>query len=195
MGRIIDREAGMKAPVFCGKLVFLTIPEPEEDAQFFSKWTQDSEYLRLLNSDPARQWPAAMEQLWLEKELEKGSLFIIRKLEDERKIGWVELDCIDWTVGNIWLGIGIAERDFWGKGYGGDAMRVVINYIFGELNLERVSLTVFEYNERARHLYEKLGFREEGRYREFLEREGKRWDMVFMRLLRDEWEVSEKDFD
>jgi RimJ/RimL family protein N-acetyltransferase len=59
-------------------------------------------------------------------------------------------------------------------------MRLVLRYAFDELNLHRVSLTVFEYNERALRTYRKLGFVEEGRQRARLLRFGKRWDMVVM---------------
>jgi RimJ/RimL family protein N-acetyltransferase len=87
-----------------------------------------------------------------------------------------------------WLGIGIGDREQWGKGYGREAMELVLRYGFHELNLHRIQLTVFEYNERAIALYEKLGFRREGVYREFMQRDGKRYDMLLYGLLRREWE-------
>ncbi len=55
--------------------------------------------------------------------------------------------------------------------------------------LRRVQLTVFSYNERAIALYEKLGFRREGAFREFLQRDGKQYDMYLYGLLRREWEA------
>ena len=66
-------------------------------------------------------------------------------------------------------------------------MKVVLRYAFTELNLQRLTLTVFEYNPRAVRAYEKTGFRHEGRLRQFLNREGRRWDMLFMGILRHEW--------
>ena len=62
--------------------------------------------------------------------------------------------------------------------------------LFNELNLHRVSLDVFEYNPRAIRSYEKVGFVFEGRTRKFLNREGQRWDMIFMGILRSEWEAQ-----
>ncbi|HSO58507.1 MAG TPA: GNAT family protein, partial [Paenisporosarcina sp.] len=73
--------------------------------------------------------------------------------------------------------------DFQGKGFGKDAMQLVMNYAFNELNLHRLSLTVFGYNQGAIKLYESLGFRHEGTYREFLQRDGKRHDMHLYGLL------------
>jgi len=66
-------------------------------------------------------------------------------------------------------------------------MTLLLDYAFGELNLHRVQLTVFEYNERAIALYEKLGFRREGVYREFMQREGRRYGMYLYGLLHSEW--------
>jgi RimJ/RimL family protein N-acetyltransferase len=66
-------------------------------------------------------------------------------------------------------------------------MKLILQYAFMELNLHRVSLDVFDYNPRAIHSYEKVGFKMEGRQRGILLREGKRWDMVFMGILRKEW--------
>lgn len=85
------------------------------------------------------------------------------------------------------MGIGIGEREYWSKGYGTDAMNVILRFAFDELNLYRISLNVFEYNQRAIRSYEKVGFVVEGREREFLRRGGRRWDMIFMGLLREEW--------
>ena len=56
-----------------------------------------------------------------------------------------------------------------------------------EMNLRRVSLNVFEYNPRGIRSYEKAGFRHEGRQRQYLNRDGRRWDIVYMGILREEW--------
>jgi RimJ/RimL family protein N-acetyltransferase len=67
-------------------------------------------------------------------------------------------------------------------------MRLTTAYAFRELNLYRISLTVFSYNTRAIRLYEKLGFVHEGVSRSALYRDGQRHDMLLMGLLRPEWE-------
>jgi len=63
-------------------------------------------------------------------------------------------------------------------------------FAFDELNLHRVTATVFSNNERSIALFEKLGFRREGVYREFLQRDGRRYDMYLYGLLRPEWEAQ-----
>ena len=86
------------------------------------------------------------------------------------------------------VSIAIGEAKQWGKGYGYEAMQLVLRFAFDELNLHRVQLTVFCYNKRAIALYEKLGFQREGIHREHLQRDGRRYDMYLYGLLRSEWE-------
>jgi RimJ/RimL family protein N-acetyltransferase len=88
------------------------------------------------------------------------------------------------------VGIGIGEAEYRGKGYGTDAMQVILGFAFRELNLHRVSLSVFEYNPRAIRSYEKAGFRHEGRLRAEINRDGRRWDVLMMGILRTEWEAQ-----
>ena len=114
-------------------------------------------------------------------------LFGIRTLGDDCLIGTIDLDGIQWNHSEAFVGIGLGERSFWGKGYGTDAMRIMLRYVFTELNLHRQTLTVFDYNPRAIRSYEKAGFIREGCIRSFLNRDGKRWDMLFMGILKEEW--------
>lgn len=69
----------------------------------------------------------------------------------------------------------------------GQLVRLRLEYGFSELNLHRVSLTVFEYNPRAIRTYEECGFQHEGRIRQFMLRDGKRWDALQMGLPHAEW--------
>ena len=85
------------------------------------------------------------------------------------------------------MGLSIGERENWDKGYGTEMVNLLLRFAFTEVNLRRVTLTVFEYNPRAVRVYEKVGFRHEGRERKSLNREGRRWDMIFMGILREEW--------
>lgn len=85
------------------------------------------------------------------------------------------------------LGIAIADEQYWGKGFGTDAMRVLLRILFEEVNLRKVCLSVFSFNEPAIRCYERLGFVEEGRLREHLFREGRYHDNILMALFRKAW--------
>jgi RimJ/RimL family protein N-acetyltransferase len=178
--------------IWSGQSVRLSLPDPETDSKLFARWRRDSEYARLLDSSPVSQFPPNMDKEWLEKENFDSYIFLIRRLADDQSIGFIELDGIDWRSGNGWVGIAIGERENWGKGYGTDAFRILIRFAFRELNLRRLSLTVFEYNPRAQRSYEKLGFQVEGRDREWLHRGGRRWDIIHMGLIRRDWEAVEQ---
>lgn len=182
----------MSNNLFQGELVRFVAAEPQLAAGLFAKWGRDSEFVRLLDTDPARLLSVDKYKEWFEKDLVEQQkndelFFLIRTLEEDLTIGLIGLNGIQWVHGDAWVGIGLGEREYWGEGYGTDAMRILLRYAFEELNLHRLSLSVFEYNSRAIRSYEKVGFVIEGRVRQFLNRDGRRYDMIFMGLLSDEW--------
>jgi len=88
---------------------------------------------------------------------------------------------------NATFGIAIGEKAYWDKGYGTEATRLMLNYGFGTLNLHRITLWVFDFNSRGLHIYQKLGFVEEGRKRESVFRGGRYQDEILMGILESEW--------
>ncbi len=185
----------MNIEPYQGKLVRLSPEDPQVMAEAFARWNQNSEYFRLLDSDAAHLWSARKIKEWLEKDIDTPLPnhldFGIRTLVGDKLIGFIGFDGINWINRDSYVAIGIGEADFWSKGYGSEAMRLMLHYGFTELNLHRVSLTVFEQNPRGIRSYEKCGFTHEGRIREFLLRDGQRSDMLHMGILRDEWERLE----
>jgi len=177
--------------IFAGKLVRLSAYDPEEMSKAYTRWNLNSEYQRLLNSSAHRIQSAKSVAKWMEKEIEELSLasyfFSIRTLAEDKLIGELNLDVVNWPGRDAFVGLGIGETDYWNKGYGTDAINVLLRFAFAEINLRRVTLTVFEYNPRAIRSYEKAGFRHEGHLRDYLNREGRRWNSVYMGILREEW--------
>jgi RimJ/RimL family protein N-acetyltransferase len=113
-------------------------------------------------------------------------LFIVRPLDSSLPMGFVHLGEILWSHRVAWLAIGISS-EYQGQGYGHEAMTLALQFAFDEINLHRVQLTVFDYNIPAIRLYEKLGFKREGVFREFMQRDGQRHDMYLYGLLSSEW--------
>ena len=178
----------MTENIFRGALVQLTALR-KDDASTMAGWTNDSEFLRLADSRPAypRDEAAAVERMEEQRKASDAFHFGIRLVDTEELIGNVGIEGIEWPHGTAWISIGIGDRTRWGKGYGYEAMQLVLDYSFRELNLHRVQVTVFGYNERAVALYEKLGFRREGVWREWGQRDGMRFDMILYGLLGSEW--------
>ncbi len=180
----------MNNDIFTGRLVRLSAEEPETYAENFSRWWQDSEYGRLLDMAPARLFSPKRTKEWLEKELEKDPppvrMFGIRTLEGDNLIGFVDLSGMT-PHGDAFVGIGVGEREYWGRGYGSEAMSLVLRFAFTELGLHRVSLMVFGYNLRAIRAYKKAGFKHEGRMREMIWRNNERTDALLMGVLGEEW--------
>lgn len=177
--------------IFKGNLVRLSAFDPEEMSKALPRWNRNSEYYRLYNFSFRPLQSAKQAARRFEEELGEMSsasyYFTIRTLEDDKLIGELGLDVVDWSGRDAFVGLGIGEPEYWSKGYGTDAMNVLLRYAFLELNLKRITLSVFEYNPRAIRSYEKAGFRHEGRLRKLLHREGQRWDNLYMGILREEW--------
>jgi RimJ/RimL family protein N-acetyltransferase len=177
--------------LFRGKLVHLADDDPETLGKTFSRWTRNSEYRRLLDSEPPSLWSAKNIKDWFEKELEKTAqdsfFFTIHTNDMDKLIGFVALRGVLWNQGDAWVGIGIGEPEYWGKGYGTDAMRLALRYAFMELNLDRVTLVVFADNPRAIRSYDKAGFKLEGMERQVVRRDGKIGDLLTMGILRQEY--------
>jgi RimJ/RimL family protein N-acetyltransferase len=177
--------------LFRGELVRFTLEEPEASAKTEVRWQRDTEFIRLADSDPSQLSSEKKIKEWFEKQSEDAFKperysFSVRTLDGDQYIGslgmWVDL-----IHSEAWVGLGIGEREFWSKGYGSDMMKLCQRYVFAELGLQRLSLGLHEYNPRALRSYEKCGFRLEGRTRQDLMREGKRYDSLWMGILREEW--------
>ncbi len=175
-----------------GNLVRLAAMDYEEIGKAITRHERDSEMMRLMDMGPYRLHSEKAAVKFFEKMLDEDTpaqhFFSIRLLEDDRLLGDINLDVInDWGSRDCFIGLGIYDRADWGKGYGTDVMKVLLRFAFTELNLHRATLAVFEYNPRAIRSYEKAGFKMEGSMRGRLLRDGKRWDMRFMGILREEW--------
>lgn len=174
-----------------GDLIRLDTWDLERDAAELAAWHSEMGFQRMGFDMPIRPISEDDAQKQIEQwrdDWPASVTFALRAIDDDRLVGMTRLYDIQSNHRTAVLGLGIGRETEWGKGFGTDASKVTIRYGFQELNLYRIWLDVFGYNERAQALYRKLGFTEEGRLREHFERNGRRHDVILMGLHRPEWE-------
>lgn len=118
------------------------------------------------------------------KNKDKTYSFAVTTL-DGKYIGGCGYMNANWRNRTAWIGIAIADPEYWGKGYGTEAAQLLLDFIFNELNLRKVLLNVFSFNERAIKCYQKLGFKEEGRLKEQVYKDGKYTDDIIMAKFKE----------
>jgi RimJ/RimL family protein N-acetyltransferase len=176
----------MQTPFLIGSKVYLR-PLDLADAPTLTAWLNDPEVTRYLLIH--RPLMLLAEEAFLRKmsESERDIVLGIVTHEPEQFIGVTGFHKLDARNRHVQFGITLGERSAWGKGYGTEATRLMVRYAFDTLNLNRVWLHVYEYNERAVRAYQKAGFRMEGRLRQETFRDGRYWDTFVMAVLREEW--------
>jgi RimJ/RimL family protein N-acetyltransferase len=177
-----------------GERVRLRAPE-RDDLPTFVRWFNDPEVRHFL----AAYLPMSMaqEERWFEERLNAKDefFFVVEALVDDAftPIGTITLVGVDWKNRISKFGTMIGEKDYWGQGLGTEATRVLLRFAFGELNLHRVELEVYDFNARAIRSYEKAGFRREGTKRQALFRAGRYRDVHVMGILREEFMERESE--
>ena len=181
-------DQAVKIHFIIGAQIYLRPLEKEDLSEEYLGWLNDPEVSRYLESGI---FPCTRDELEKFYEQVTGSrdqviLAIVDKEKDQH-IGNVKLGPINWLHRKATFGILIGEKEFWGKGIGEEATRLMVEYGFFRLNLRRIELGVYAEHKAAIRSYEKVGFRIEGRLRESLFREGKYTDGLWMGLLRSEY--------
>ncbi|WP_430787512.1 GNAT family N-acetyltransferase [Virgibacillus flavescens] len=111
--------------------------------------------------------------------------YMIELNENNDSIGVVSLINIDFKNRNAECIIDIGNQKYWGNGYGKEAMDLLLDYSFSEMNLHKLYLRVFSFNQRAIKLYERMGFVKEGEQREQLFRNGKWQGITYMAIFQE----------
>lgn len=107
--------------------------------------------------------------------------------ETNEPIGDIALNDIDHLNRSASIRIAIFNKEYWGNGYGTEAMSLLLEHGFENLNLHRVGLDVFSFNKRGIKSYEKLGFKQEGIIRDKLFYDGEYHDLIMMGVLKEEF--------
>jgi len=174
-------------PVIRGRLVYLRPLEPE-DAEVIHPWYEDAEFQARMGGRPQSlaERRGRIERRAADPPTDVINLAICLRA-DGRVIGRVDVFDIEPYNGNAAFGIGIGNPTDRGHGHGRDAVEALVDYLFGQLRLERVWLSTDADNLHAQHVYESVGFRREGVLRHAYYQDGRYQDDVRMAILREEW--------
>ena len=180
----------MKKPVFLdGKRTCLR-PIQMKDLESFYRWFNDPKLRMFLLLPFPTTRTGEKEFIRRVTKLKDAVVLSIIVKKGGRLIGSVSLFKIDNVSRKAELGIAIADLEMTSRGYGPEAMALMLDYAFRTLNLHRVWLSVHAFNERAKKAYLSLGFVEEGRLRESYFWDGKYHDDILMGILRDGWDAK-----
>jgi len=159
-----------------------------EDAEKYCEWLNDLEVsINLLTF--SQQLGLEREKNILNDMVNSNSLiFAIIDLESEKLIGNCSIFRVNHLNRKAEVGIFIGDKHFWGKGYGTEALSLLVDFGFNILNLNSIMLEVFSYNDRAIKCYKKVGFKKIGSRREAMIRAGKKYDEIYMDILASEFE-------
>lgn len=178
----------MKNAFLIGPTIYLR-PLEVDDAPTFLPWINDPEVTRTLKI--YRPMNRHAEEMFL-RDLYRDECQLtlgIASRAGDALLGSVSLAQVDLKNRHASLGIFIGDTSAWGRGHGREAMSLMLDHAFETLNLNRVWLHVYEYNERAIRLYTRLGFKTEGVLRHDRYHGGRYWDTLTLGLLREEWEA------
>lgn len=177
----------MRNPYRVGEKIYLRPVEVPDDCKAIAAWLNDPEVSRTLRRYLPHTPSGVEEYMRRLAGSETEVPLAIAAKEGDRLVGVCGIHEVNVRHRNAWIGLTVGEKGCWGKGYGREAMELLLRLGFQTLNLHRMSLQVFSFNERAVRLYEKLGFQHEGRLRQDFFLDGTYHDTLMMGLLRDEW--------
>jgi ribosomal-protein-alanine N-acetyltransferase len=178
----------MKTPFIVGEKIYLRGLEKKDLADNLFNWSNDSEVTYYMYTGLK---PSNLDML--EKEYDqlvhsdKDVVMAIVDKKTDAHIGNAGLYSINWLYRSAEFRIIIGEKKFWGKGYGTEATKLVIDYGFDKLNLNKLWLGVNADNAAAVKSYRNAGFVEEGVLRQEIYRNSKYYDAVRMSILREEF--------
>lgn len=168
-----------------GERIYLS-PRSIEDAEKYTEWLNDFETTDYLGKSQ-RIMTLEAEKKHLEEIPNGDIVFAIIDSNNDELIGGLGLHSINHFKRTATLGIFIGNKDYREKGYGTEAIRLLLDYGFNYLNLKNINLELMAFNERALACYKKCGFKECGRRRQCEFVDGKYYDRISMDILDEEF--------
>lgn len=171
-----------------GDRIYLS-PRNSEDVEKFTEWMNDFQVTDYIGRSGALM-SLECEKRYLEENYNLEGTFAIVTLSENKIIGTIGLKDINTINRSAVLGIFIGEKDYLSKGYGTEAIRLILDFGFNYMNLHNIKLELISFNERALKCYKKCGFVETGRTRENVFVNGKYYDTISMDILSNEFNES-----
>lgn len=168
-----------------GERIYLS-PRNVEDVEIFTKWMNDF-HVTDYTGRSFQTLTLQEEKEYLEKSSNDKNVFAIIDIEKDKLIGSIGLHQVDHINRTATLGIFIGDEEYRSKGYGTEAIRLILDFGFNYLNLNNIELALMEFNERALKCYKKCGFKEIGRRRKSKFINGKYYDSILMDILAEEF--------
>lgn len=159
-----------------------------EDFKIYQTWRNDIEVMKSTSLSLDQYTLKETEDyILLLTTLTDAKGYIIEDKKSRQPLGIISLIHIDFKNRSAECVLDIGEKAIWGSGIGTAALELLLAFGFNELNLHRIYLQVFSFNNGAIRLYEKIGFSHEGRQRQALFRAGQWHDILMLSLLKNEY--------
>lgn len=170
-----------------GENIYLS-PRHVDDEHLLTEWLNDFETTDYIGQS-GRLFTLKAQRKYLEEDVLGESIkFAIIPLNEEKMIGSISLEKINNINRVATLMVYIGDKEYRSKGYGTEAVRLILDYGFNYLNLNNIELELVAFNERALNCYKKCGFKEYGRRRKCEFVNGKYYDRIFMDILAEEFQ-------
>jgi len=183
--------SGLRHPFLVGDKIYLRPLEALDLEGPYLNWLNDYEVTRFMETGSTPTTPASLQRYVDDVGRAPGTvmLAIVDKATGDH-VGNIKLGPVHPLHRRADLGVMIGDKRCWNRGYGREAVALVVEYGFQRLNLHKITLGVYADNTAAIKIYERLGFVIEGTQRRHLFRDGDYHDRHIMGILRDEWKPT-----
>ncbi len=183
----------MHYPFIIGEKLYLRgLERADLEGEYFD-WLNDREVTRFLRSGLFPNNAERMEEYYRSVALSPDNVMLaIIEKESDRHIGNIKLGPIDWVARIAFLGIMVGDKKSWGKGYGTEAIRLVIDYAFNRLNLHKVTAGIVAIHQASIRAFEKAGFEVEGQAKSQFFLDGEYCDSLYLGITREDFLKNSK---
>lgn len=178
----------MHHPFIIGEKLYLRgLERTDLEGEYFD-WLNDREVTKFLDSGVFPNTVDKMEEYYRNIALSPNNVMLaIIDNESDKHIGNIKLGPINWITRIAPLGIMIGNKEFWGKGYGTEAIRLVLDYAFKRLNLHKVTAGIAAIHQASTKAFKEAGFEVEGQLKSQFLLDGQYYDSLYLGITREDF--------